>query len=246
MVLPEIHDVPPTFDAVTSRGYTTYNFALPGLILHALLMGKSDPLRDQLRRCPPNQVTMLDCHDGIPIQPDLVGILYEDEMRTLVSICEDRGANLNRVLGAPPGVFDAHQVNITYPSACGSEAAYLTARAIQLFLPGTPQIYYVGLLGGLNDHPAVADQGDGRAINRHNYTLADAREALAMPVARAQIDLLRLRNTHPAFEGEFSVPDGPPGTLKIRWDSAEAHCELRVDLLSQNHEIDAGDHDAAP
>jgi sucrose phosphorylase len=31
------------------------------------------------------------------------------------------------------------------------DAAYVLARAIQIFIPGIPQVYYVGLLAGEND-----------------------------------------------------------------------------------------------
>ena len=44
------------------------------------------------------------------------------------------------------------------------------ARAIQFFLPGMPQVYYVGLLAGENDMALLARTGVGRDINRHHYT----------------------------------------------------------------------------
>ena len=67
---------------------------------------------------------------------------------------------------------DVHQLNITYYSALDADdERYLAARAIQLFAPGVPQIYYVGLLAGANDHAAVQATGEGRAINRHDYSV---------------------------------------------------------------------------
>ncbi len=46
-----------------------------------------------------------------------------------------------------------HQYNCTYFSALhGNARHYLMARAIQVFTPGVPMIYYVGLLAGRNDH----------------------------------------------------------------------------------------------
>lgn len=239
-VLPEVHDVRPTFEAITARGHVTYNFVLPGLILHALVAGRADLLRAELQRCPAAQVTMLDCHDGIPVQPDLVGVLPEAEMHRLVDACLARGANVNRILGLPEGAFDAHQINITYPSACGSDEAYLTARAIQVFAPGTPQIYHVGLLGGHNDLAAIEEQGEARAINRHNYSLAEARQALATPVARAQLALLRLRNQHPAFSGSCTVHEAAADdpTVTITWEHGGATCTLVADVAAGTHRID--------
>ena len=37
-----------------------------------------------------------------------------------------------------------------------NDSKYLIARAIQFFVPGIPQVYYVGLLAGKNDLEAVA------------------------------------------------------------------------------------------
>lgn len=45
--------------------------------------------------------------------------------------------------------LDIYQINSTYYSALGdNDRSYLLARAIQVFAPGIPQIYYVGLLAG--------------------------------------------------------------------------------------------------
>ena len=50
------------------------------------------------------------------------------------------------------GDVDVHQLNCTYCAALGEDDdRYIAARAIQLFARGVPQIYYVGLLAGLND-----------------------------------------------------------------------------------------------
>ena len=53
-------------------------------------------------RSPDRQVTTLDCHDGIPVRPDLDGILTPAEMRDLADRIRDRGGNVNRILS------DAH------------------------------------------------------------------------------------------------------------------------------------------
>lgn len=64
--------------------------------------------------------------------------------------------------------FDVHQIRCSYYSVLGcNDDAYLTARAIQFFTPGIPQVYYVGLLAGENDVKNVTRTGEGREINRH-------------------------------------------------------------------------------
>ena len=60
------------------------------------------------------------------------------------------GANVKRVYNTEKyNNLDIYQINCTYYSALGDDDnAYLLARAIQFFAPGTPQVYYVGLLAG--------------------------------------------------------------------------------------------------
>jgi hypothetical protein len=54
----------------------------------------------------------------------------------------------------------------------------LAARAIQFFAPGIPQVYYVGLLAGENDVENVQKTGEGREINRHNFSMTEIEQAL--------------------------------------------------------------------
>ena len=75
VVLPEVHDVYATHEKLVARGYWTYDFVLPGLVLHAFETGDAARLAAHLARSPAKQFTTLDCHDGIPVNPDLEGIL---------------------------------------------------------------------------------------------------------------------------------------------------------------------------
>ena len=55
-----------------------------------------------------------------------------------------------------------YQVNATYYSALGeSDEKMLLARAIQMFMPGKPQIWYLDLFAGKNDYEAVKLAGPG-------------------------------------------------------------------------------------
>ena len=155
----------------------------------------------------------------------------------------DRGGNINRILSdAHAGEVDVHQINCTYFSALGGDDdRYLAARAIQLFARGVPQIYYVGLLAGENDHEAVDLTGDGRAINRHDYSVREVEEALQRPVVRRVLELVRLRNTHPAFEGELCVESDRDGSIRLRWQHEDAQLTLEVDVARGRSElIDGG------
>lgn len=236
-LLPEVHAARPTHQALAARGYWTYDFALPLLTLHALVAGSARHLAAHLAASPARQFTTLDTHDGIPVLPDLIGALPEAEMARAVEHCLARGANLSRLLsatGEPMPGFDAHQINITYYSALDADdAAYLAARAIQLFAPGIPQIYYVGLLAGENDPAAITATGDGRAINRHNYTTEEAHAALARPVVQRLLELVQLRSHHPAFAGALTVAQIGEAGLRMTWRHADAQASLAVDLRAR-------------
>jgi hypothetical protein len=98
--------------------------------------------------------------------------------------------------------------------------------------PRRAQIYFVGLLAGENDHKAVERTGDGRAINRHDYSRREVEEAVRRPVVRRLLELVRLRNTHPAFEGALAVESDGEHSLWIRWRNGDETCSLEVDLTS--------------
>lgn len=242
VLLPEVHDAYPTHEQIAAHGLWTYDFVLPGLVLHTFESRDGRRLADHLSRMPPLVFTTLDCHDGIPVRPDLDGILRPDEMRALADVVAARGGNLNRILSASlAGDIDVHQLNCAYYSALGcNEERYLAARAIQLFARGVPQIYYVGLLAGENDLAAVERAGDGRAVNRHDYTLEEVQEALRRPVVARLLDLVRLRNTHPAFDGELEVKVQGISSLQLAWTNADARCVLDVDIERGRALVDDG------
>jgi sucrose phosphorylase len=233
-LLPEVHDVYATHEKLAAHGYWTYDFVLPGLVLQAFESGDAARLAAHLASSPERQFTTLDCHDGIPVRPDLDGILEPGEMLGLADVILARGGNVNRILSdAHAGGVDVHQLNCTYYSALGEDdERYLAARAIQLFARGIPQVYYVGLLAGANDHLAVARTGEGRAINRHDYTTAEVEAALERPLVRRIIELIRLRATHPAFAGRLSITVPDRTSLRLTWSEGPHSCRLEVDLAS--------------
>jgi sucrose 6(F)-phosphate phosphorylase len=233
-MLPEVHDVRATHEKLAARGYWTYDFVLPGLVLHAFETGDATRLAAHLARSPERQFTTLDCHDGIPVWPDLAGILEPPEMLRLADVVLARGGNVNRLLSAShaSGV-DVHQLNCTYYSALGEDDdRYIAARAIQLFARGVPQVYYVGLLAGPNDHAAVERTGEGRAVNRHDYSVPEIEAALGRPVVQRVLELVRLRATHPAFAGSLEVSAPDRHSLRLTWSQGPHACGIDVDLVS--------------
>ena len=241
-VLPEVHDVLATHRRLSEHGMWTYDFALPGLVLRAFETGEATTLAAHLAGSPDRVFTTLDCHDGIPVRPDLDGILEPHEMVQLADDISRRGGNVNRILSsAHAGGVDVHQLNCTFYSALdGDDDRYIAARAIQLFARGIPQIYYVGLLAGLNDDAAVSRTGDGRAINRHDFRVAEVEAALGRPVVRRLLDLIRLRNSHPAFGGMLDIKSDGRSGLRLEWTNDGDTCVLDVDVESGRTLIDDG------
>jgi len=241
VALPEVHDRYPTHERISAHGFWTYDFVLPGTLLDAFLAGDAGDLARHLARSPERQFTMLDCHDGIPVRPDLDGILPPARMLALADHVLDRGGNVNRILstGHADGV-DVHQLNITYYSALDEDDdRYVAARAIQLFARGVPQVYYVGLLAGPNDNDAVIRSGEGRSINRHNFSADEIHASLGRPVVQRIVDLLRLRNSHPAFEGRLTV-ESDGSHLRMTWTNEADVLRLDVDLADATFAIRDG------
>mgnify|MGYP000959177538 CR=1 FL=1 len=135
-----------------------------------------------------------------------------------------------------------YQVNATYYSALGeSDAALVLARAIQLFMPGKPQVWYLDLFAGKNNHAAVEKAGSGghKEINRTNLSADDVAEGLAKPVVQRQLELLRFRNSFGAFgfDATCEVAETASDKLSITWRKDGLWARLDADLASETFEI---------
>jgi len=60
---------------------------------------------------------------------------------------------------------------------------------------------------------------------------------LQQPVVEALLELVRPRNGHPAFDGEFTLPNAAGGELVLAWRSGDASAELRVDLPASSWQV---------
>ena len=225
----------------TARGAPwIYDFALPPLALHALLTGRADELGRWLRVRPHNAVTVLDTHDGIGVldvgpdqrDPDRPGLLAPEQIDELVeTIHRNTGGASRLATGSAASNVDLYQVNTTYYDALArDDQAYLIARLLQVFLPGVPQVYYVGLLAGGNDLDLLERTGVGRDINRHRYLPHEIDEALSRPVVRQLLALLRFRNTHPAFGGEWTLITAEGSRVAMEWVRETDRAALTIDL----------------
>ncbi len=242
-LLPEIHATyaEKTYKLIADKGYMTYDFFLPGLIIDAIENQTVEHLADwaqELIRDGIRTVNMLGCHDGIPLL-DLKGILSEERIQNLIDVIVSRGGYVKDLHGAKNMYY---QVNATYYSALGEDdRKMLLARALQLFMPGKPQIWYLDLFAGCNDIDAVKRAGEGghKEINRTNLTVADMEAALARPVVQKQLELLKLRNTFPAFgfDAQCTVKTEGSGTLEIIWQKDGYSATLKADVSACCYEI---------
>ena len=247
-VLVEIHSYYKRQMEIAQQVDWVYDFALPPLVLHALEFGRSGPLLDWIAQRPNNAVTVLDTHDGIGIidigadATDRVnhpGLVPPHELDELVERMHRNSNNQSRLAtGAAASNLDLYQVNCTFFDALGrNESAYLVARAIQFFVPGIPQVYYVGLLAGENDMELLAKTKVGRDINRHYYSREEVLRDLNKPVVNRLLDLMRLRNSHPAFGGAFSSAASAANQLTLNWQNGAAYARLEIDLSTKSGRI---------
>ena len=234
--------------AIADRVDLVYDFALPPLTLDALTTGDGGPLRRWIEMRPPNAINVLDTHDGIGVidvgvdarDPTRPGLLPPPRIDRLVEGIHDRSGGVSRAAtGSAASNVDLYQVNCTFYDALGrDDGRYLAARAIQCMLPGTPQIYYVGLLAGLNDVELLERTGVGRDVNRHHYSPTEIDVALARPVVQRLLALLRWRACEPAFDGTFELIASAPHVIAVRWSSPTSTVEIEVDLISATVTID--------
>ena len=248
-LLPEIHAGygEKIYELLASKGYMVYDFFLPGLIIDAFERRSGEYLKrwaDELLEKHIRTVNMLGCHDGIPLL-DLKGLLDEESILGLIDTVVSRGGYVKNLHGQK-NVY--YQVNATYYSALGEDdRRMLLARAIQLFMPGKPQVWYLDLFAGKNDYEGMKRAGkDGhKEINRTNLSLEDIQAGLQRPVVRDQLELLRMRNTQDVFTEAAAISADADGSrLLLKWETEEKRAILNADLASSAFSIDIHEKDS--
>lgn len=241
-LLPEIHASygEKIYEKIARKGYMTYDFFLPGLLIDAFEHKNADYLRrwaGEIQAGGLRVVNMLGCHDGIPLL-DLKGLMPDERIQGLIDAVVARGGYVKDLHGAKNMYY---QVNATYYSALGEDDAKMAlARAIQMFMPGKPQVWYLDLFCGKNDHEAVRRAGPGghKEINRTNIPPEAIDGLLQNPCVLEQLDLLRLRGTHPAFGFDSELEIGGKGsTLELTWRKGGEWVSLHADLDKTTYSI---------
>ncbi|HCM22839.1 MAG TPA: sucrose phosphorylase [Ruminococcaceae bacterium] len=239
-ILPEIHEHYTIQMKIARQGFWIYDFALPVLLLYAIYTHEVKYLKNWLEMSPKKQFTTLDTHDGIGIV-DVRDLLPDDQIALTKEMMFTKGANVKKIYNtAAYNNLDIYQVNTTYYSALGNQDdAYLLARAVQFFAPGIPQVYYVGLLAGKNDIALMEQTKNGRDINRHSYTEEEIDREVQRPVVQRLLELMKFRNTHPAFavEGDLHVEMPKSDVLVLRRTAGADWAELTADFTKRQFKI---------
>ena len=254
MLLPEIHAEYglALHDEVAKKGYHIYDFFLPGLMIHTLEKGSSKALLTWINDIINNgykTVNMLGCHDGIPVL-DLKGkevngtyhkgLLEDNDIEAIMNTVMERGGRVKNLYDAEGKKISYYQVNATFFSALGeNEQKMLLARAIQMFMPGIPQVWYLDVFAGKNDYEAADNGGSAghKEINRTTLSIDDIKKELEKDIVKNQLKIMRLRNTSKAFLGSVKVNNTSDNEIDLYWSLGTDYAHLKANLDSYKFTI---------
>ena len=255
MLLPEIHAEYGLHlhDEVADKGYYIYDFFLPGLTIHTIENKSGKALLSWAKEIIAKgykTVNMLGCHDGIPVL-DLKGKMVNDvyskglledaEIENIMTTIMERGGRVKNLYDPSGNKISYYQINATFFSALGEdEQKLLVARAIQMFMPGIPQVWYLDIFAGKNNYEAADNGGSAghKEINRTTLSIYDIQKGLKTEVVRKQLELLRLRNTSNAFSGHAEINDTLDAVIDIKWLNGNSVAHLKANLQTNNFTID--------
>lgn len=254
ILLPEIHAEYGLnlHDEVAKEGYQIYDFFLPGLMIHTLEKASNKAIitwAKEIIEKGYKTVNMLGCHDGIPVL-DLKGkevngtynkgLLEDSEIESIMETVISRGGRVKNLYDPSGKKISYYQVNATFFSALDeNEQKLLLARAIQLFMPGIPQVWYLDLFAGKNNYEAADKSGSGghKEINRTTLSNSDIEEGLQKEIVLNQLQLMRLRNTSKAFLGKININNSKENELDISWQNNNEFAQLKANLSTLSFSI---------
>ena len=164
----------------------------------------------------------------------------DEEISEMMDLIIERGGKVKNLYGAEGKKISYYQVKATYFSALGeNEQKLLLARAIQMFMPGIPQIWYLDIFAGANDYEAVEKAGkDGhKEINRTTLSLKDIEDGLKKEVVTKQLEIIRLRNTSKAFSGTVAFKETTDEEINIIWTNDGEFAQLQANLKTHDFSI---------
>lgn len=254
-LLPEIHAEYGLHlhDEVAKEGYTIYDFFLPGLTIHTIENKTSKALlcwAKEIIAKGYKTVNMLGCHDGIPVL-DLKGkdvngvynrgLLEDSEIEAIMNKIMERGGRVKNLYDPSGKKISYYQVNATFFSALGeNKQKLLLARAIQMFMPGIPQIWYLDIFAGKNNYQAADNGGSAghKEINRTTLSMRDIEQGLKTDIVKNQLKIIRLRNTSDAFLGKVEINDAYDDVIDLKWVNNKTVAHLKANLKTYTFTID--------
>ncbi|RVT78510.1 glycosidase [Flavobacterium sufflavum] len=255
MLLPEIHAEYGLHlhDEVANEGYYIYDFFLPGLMIHTIENKTSKALLSWAKEIIAKgykTVNMLGCHDGIPVL-DLKGkevngvynkgLLEDVEIESIMNKIMERGGRVKNLYDPSGNKISYYQINATFFSALGEdEQKLLLARAIQMFMPGIPQVWYLDIFAGKNNYEAADNGGSAghKEINRTTLTMHDVDQGVKTEVVNRQLEIMRLRNNSNAFSGQVEINDTVDAVIDIKWVNGTTITHLKANLQINRFTID--------
>lgn len=210
-----------------------YDTLTPPLLMYALLCGDAAPLAQWVYQRPENCVLLLGGQNGMEIsdvmsrETEEKPFLTRKQIRRMVSRVHK---NTHGEAGSVHQWLGTGRINSTLYSALGcDDQRYLAAIALQFFLPGIPELYYVDALMGMNDVELMNQTRREPMLNRHSYSAMELNYALLRPEVQALNALARFRNTFPAFDGSAQIGfDETYGVISVLWHGHS--CSARLDF----------------
>jgi sucrose phosphorylase len=175
------------------EAHMVYNFALPPLVLHAMISADAAPLRSWAKTLPGPEtgqrfLNFLASHDGVGLTPVRGGLVDEAAFTETIEEAMRRGA-LVSYKSTPQGPIP-YELNCSYaevvaPSSMGDAVlrarAFLASQAVLLSLSGLPAVYFHSWIGSTAWKEGPGLLGYNRAINREKPSLDRVEEELDTP-----------------------------------------------------------------
>lgn len=164
-----------------NEAHLIYNFALPPLLIQALLTGNEYYLRKWMMELPPTQdgcayLNFVAGHDGIGLRP-VTGILLEEDLEEMNRVVRSFGGEIS-MRSVENGEQRPYEMNISlYDALKGTidgeddlqRERFLASQTIMMALEGVPAFYIHSLLATGNDYERFKKSNHKRCINRHKW-----------------------------------------------------------------------------
>jgi len=232
--------------------HMVYQFSLPPLLLHAILMEDASYLTEwvkSLKKLPENctYFNFTSSHDGIGVRP-LEGLVPDDEFNKLVSDIKTKGGFVSEKKN-PDGTLSPYELNITYFDAFSGmngsqslqERRYICSQIISFSLKGVPGIYFHNFTATRNNLQGVSITGRYRTINRKKWSYDELTGELSDPdtstsrIFNRMKEVISVRKKHPAFHpfgGQKAFEIDDQTFCLLRWDPDETEKVLVIANLS--------------